>query len=229
MCIRDSYSTNFSASNPLSYYSSNASVHAANNTLVGYLNSWNFFDPTQNEIDLMETANQSFQVINQYTIALNLGYGYLSSNYTYLLASISAPNSYAVDPAWIDANGGISIGNVNGYTSSNTLGTGPFLLEDYNPSGGGGYVLQPNPKYWGATAYAAAPWNINLAPANTSVEIIFQDTIDITTADLIDGHVQGASFAYIGPSTIAQLEGHSNIVVQSLPTIYGATSGSWWI
>ncbi len=223
------YSTNFSASNPLSYYSSNASVHAANTTLVNDLNSWNFFDPTQSEIDLMETANQSFQVINQYTIALNLGYGYLASNYTYLLASISAPNSYAVDPAWIDANGGISIGNVNGYTSSNTLGTGPFLLEDYNPSGGGGYVLQPNPKYWGAAAYAAAPWNINLAPANTSVEIIFQDTIDITTADLIDGHVQGASFAYIGPSTIAQLEGHSNIVVQSLPTIYGATSGSWWI
>jgi ABC-type transport system substrate-binding protein len=223
------YSTNFDPASPLSYYSSNASVHAANATLVGDLNSWNFLDPTSQEISMMELANQSFQVINQYSIALNLGYGYLASNYTYLLASISAPNSYAVDPAWISANGGVQIGNVNGYASTSTLGTGPYLLSNYNPSGGGGYVLQPNGKYWGATAYKATPWNINLAPANTSVEVIFQDTIEVTTADLLDGHVQGASFAYIGPSTIQQLQGHSNVAVQALPTAYGATSGSWWI
>ena len=223
------FSTNFNPADPLSYYSTNATIAAANTTLVNDLNSWNFFTPTASEAAMMELPNQSFQVISPYSIALNLGYGYLASNYTYLLASISAPNSYAVDPAWIDANGGVSIGTVNGYAATNTLGTGPYLLEDYNPAGGGGYVLQPNPKYWGASAYAATPWNINLAPANTSVEIIFQDTIDITTADLLDGHVQGASFAYIGPSTIAQLQGHSNVVVQQLPTIYGATSGSWWI
>jgi peptide/nickel transport system substrate-binding protein len=223
------YSTNFSPTNPLSYYSSNASVHAANTTLANDLNSWNFDTPTPGEIGMMELPNQSFQVINQYTIALNLGYGYLASNYTYLLASISAPNSYAVDPVWVDQHGGVQVGTVNDYLASNTLGTGPYLLQDYNGVGGGGYTLQPNPKYWGASAAQAAPWNINLAPANTSVEVIFQDTIDITTSDLISGHVQGASFAYIGPSTIQQLQGHSNLVVQALPTIYGATSGSWWI
>jgi ABC-type transport system substrate-binding protein len=223
------YSTNFDPTSPLSYYSPNASDVAANNTLVSDLNSWNFLAPTAGDIAMMELPNQSFQVINQYEIALNLGYGYLDSNYTYLLASISAPNSYAVDPAWIDANGGVAIGEVNDFASTNTLGTGPYLLVDYNPSGGGGYVLQPNSRYWGASAYASTPWNINLAPANTSVEIIFQDTIDITTADLLDGHVQGASFAYIGPSVISQLQNHSNVVVQPLSTIYGATSGSWWI
>jgi peptide/nickel transport system substrate-binding protein len=223
------YSTNFSASDPLWYYSSNASVHAANATLANDLNSWNFDNPTASEIAMMETANQSFQVINQYSIALNLGYGYLASNYTYLLASISAPNSYAVDPVWVDAHGGVSIGNVNGFASTNTMGTGPYTLIDYNGVGGGGYVLQPNSKYWGAAAAKAEPWNVNLQVANTSVEIIFQDTIDITTSDLQDGHVQGASFAYIGPSTIQQLQGRSNVVVQDLPTIYGSTSGSWWI
>jgi ABC-type transport system substrate-binding protein len=223
------YSTNFNPTNPLSYYSSNASASAANATLASDLNSWNFLTPTSSEISMMELPNQSFQVINEYSIALNLGYGYLASNYTYLLASISAPNSYAVDPAWVDANGGVQVGDVNGNAATNTLGTGPYLLSNYNPSGGGGYVLQPNPKYWGAAAHQATPWDINLAPANTSVEVIFQDTIEVTTADLLDGHVQGASFAYIGPSTIQQLEGHSNLVVQALPTAYGATSGSWWI
>jgi peptide/nickel transport system substrate-binding protein len=223
------FSTNFDPGNPLSYYSTNTTENAANVTLAADLNSWNFLAPTAGEISMMELPNQSFQVINQYSIALNLGYGYLASNYTYLLASISAPNSYAVDPAWIDANGGVVIANVNDYASTAAMGTGPYLLEDYSPTGGGGYVLQPSGNYWGASAYASSPWNINLAPANTSVEVIFQDTIDITTSDLLDGHVQGGSFAYIGPSTIQQLEGHANVVVQSLPTIFGATSGSWWI
>jgi peptide/nickel transport system substrate-binding protein len=223
------YSTNFDPSSPLSFYSTNVTSAAANATLVGDLNSWNFLSPTASQISMMELPNQSFQVINQYEIALNLGYGYLASNYTYLLASISAPNSYAVDPAWVDAHGGVVIAQVNDYAATSAMGTGPYLLEDYNPTGGGGYVLQPSGNYWGAGAYASSPWNVNLAPGNTSVEVIFQDTIDITTSDLLDGQVQGASFAYIGPSTIQQLQGHSNVVVQALPTIYGATSGSWWI
>jgi len=228
------FSTNFSPANPLSYYSNlTSAVIPANNTLVSDLNSWNFFDPSASEIALMELPNQSFQVINSESIALNLGYGYLASNYTYLLASISAPNSYAVDPAWVDANGGIQliagVGQVNDYTSEHTLGTGPYLLNGYNPAGGGGYTLTPNPRYWGASAAATEPWNVNLQPANTSVEVIFQDTIDITINDLQHGTVQGASFAYVGPSTIAQLQGFTNVQVDPLPIIYGATSGSWWI
>ncbi len=223
------YSTNFNPSAPLNYSSPLAASQAANSTLVSDLNSWNFLAPTTSEIAMMELPNQSFQVVNNESIALNLGYGYLVSNYTYLLASISAPNSYAVDPAWVDANGGIQFGNVNDYTASHTLGTGPYVLNGYNPVGGGGYTLTPNPKYWGASAYATQPWNNNLAPANTSVEVIFQDTIDITVNDLKTGQVQGASFAYVGPSTIAQLQGYSNVVVDPLSIIYGATSGSWWI
>ena len=228
------FSTNFDTQDPLSYYSNlTTQIIPANNTLVADLNSWNFFTPTSSEIAMMEQPNQSFQVINNESIALNLGYGYLATNYTYLLASISAPNSYAVDPSWIDAHGGIQLtdgtGEVNDYTSVNTLGTGPYVLNGYNPAGGGGYTLTPNPKYWAASAFATEPWNNNLQPANTSVEVIFQDTIDITINDLKNGNVQGASFAYVGPSTIAQLKGYSNVVVDPLSTIFGATSGSWWI
>ena len=223
------YSTNFDPSNPLSYYSNLTDIQSANATLVNDLNSWNFDTPTIAEIQAMSEPNQSFQVLTNESIALNLGYGYLDSNYTYLLASISAPNSYAVDPVWIDANGGVVEGNVNDFAATNTMGTGPYVLNGYNGVGGGGYTLTPNPKYWGASAYATQPWNNNVAPANTSVEIIFQDTIDITVNDLKTGQVQGASFAYVGPSTIQQLQGFSNVVVDPLPIVYGATSGSWWI
>ena len=223
------WSTNFSTTSPLSYYSVNTSSAAANTTLANDLNSWNFDSPTAGEIANMSVADQSFQVINEYSIALNLGYGYLASNYTYLLASISAPNSYAVDPTWVDAHGGVQVGQVNTYLATSTLGTGPYLLQNYNGIGGGGYTLTPNSNYWGASAFKTEPWNINLASGNTTVDVIFQGAIDITTNDLLTGAVQEASFAYVGPSTILQLEGHSNVVVQALPTVYGATSGSWWI
>ncbi len=223
------YSTNFNPAAPLSYYTSLANSTAANTTLANDLNTWDFTTPTSSELAMMEEPNQSFQVINANSIQLNLGYGYLASNYTYLLASISAPNSYAVDPIWVGANGGVQVGKVNDVLSTSTIGTGPYVLQSYVPTGGGGYTLIPNPSYWGGPAYKAEPWNINLAPGNTSVEIRFQDAIDITTNDLLTGAVQGASFAYIGPSTVTALSGHSNVVVQALPTIYGSTSGSWWI
>ena len=223
------YSTNFSSTLPLNYSAPMASAKAANTTLAGYLNSWNFFDPTASEIAMMEEPLQSFQVINNLTLQLNLGYGYLESNYTYLLASISAPNSDAVDPSWIDANGGITVGQPNGYLTTHTLGTGQYILKNYAPVEGGGYDLVPTPNYWGVAAAAAEPWDNNLQPANTSVDVVFQSTIDVTISDLAHGKVAEASFAYTGPSTINDLRGYSNVIVDALPTVVSSTSGSWWV
>ncbi len=223
------YSTDFNNSTPLTYYSPSDLSNASNITLANDLNSWNFFSPTPGEIAKMKIANQSFQVINATAIELNLGYGYLGSNYTYLLATISAPNSYAVDPAWVDAHGGVQIANPNSYVASNAMGTGPYLLSDYNPTSGGGYTLTPDPNYWGKTAATLEPWNNMIQHALFPVKVIFQGTLDATVGDLKNGAVQSASFAYLGPSAISELNGSSNLNVTALPTVYGATSGSWWI
>jgi len=224
------FSTNFSTTSPMSYSSPLAAVQAANTSLAADLNSWNFFSPTPAQVALMSEPNQSFQVINDLTIALNLGFGYLDSNYTYFLASLSAPGSSAVDPAWIDANGGVKVGDVsNDYLTTHTLGTGPYLLEDYNPVEGGGYTLAPDPNYWGKAAAAAEPWNNNLQPANTTVDISFQPTLDVTISDLINGQVQGAEFDYIGPSSIDSLKGHSNLDVEPMPIGVSVAAGAWWV
>jgi peptide/nickel transport system substrate-binding protein len=227
------YSTNFNTTSPLSYYSSLSDAQAANSTLVNYLNTWNFFRPNATDIALMSEPLQSFQVLSNSSIQLNLGYGYLASNYTYLLAALSAPNSFAVDPTWIDQNGGITLvngaGQVNGYLSTHTLGTGPYLLQDLRLVEGGGYTLTTDSNYWGKAAAATEPWNNMIQPANTTVDIIFQGTLDVTISDLTSGKVQAASVAYIGPSTITALQGHANVVAQPLSTVYGSTSGSWWI
>ncbi|HXY46443.1 MAG TPA: ABC transporter substrate-binding protein [Thermoplasmata archaeon] len=234
------YSTNFNASNPLNFYSNITNISAANSTLASDLNTWNFDNPTASEIAMMEMPNQSFQVLNASAIELNVGFGYLSSvnnttgalipsPYTYLLASISAPNSYAVDPKVVDANGGVTPGQPNTWMASNMVGTGQFVVPYYNGLPGGGYSLVPNPTYWGKAAAATEPWNNMIQPANTSISVVFQDSVDITTNDLRTGYAAMASFAYIGPATVHVLQGDSCLMVQALPTIYGATSGSWWI
>jgi peptide/nickel transport system substrate-binding protein len=223
------YSTNFNASAPLNYYSNITNSSAANATLTNDLNTWNFFDPNASEIALMGTPNQSFVVLSPYEIQLNLGLGYLASSYTYLLASISAPNSYAVDPAVVQANGGVVEGQPNTYLALNMVGTGQYTMAYYNGLPGGGYSLVPNANYWGTTAWMQDPWDTLLQPANTTVDVVFQDSVDITTNDLIVGDVASASFAYIGPGTVHVLQGKSCLIVQALPTVYGATSGSWWI
>jgi len=224
------FSTNFNTASPLSYYSAVRLVRAANTTLVTDLNTWNFTSPTAPQLTAMEMPNQSFQVINASTIQLNLGYGYLDSNYTYLLASISAPNSYAVDPKVIDAHGGIVQGDVStDWLTTNALGTGQYLLSNYNDVAGGGYTLTPDANYWGKAAAAQERWNPMIQPANTSVEIVFQQSTDVTVSDLMTQSVASASFAYLGPSAVQELKGDPCLVVQVLPTVYGATSGSWWI
>jgi len=224
------YSTNFNASSPLNYYSNITNISQANTTLVNDLNTWNFLDPTnQTQIALMGTANQSFVVLNPLEIQLNLGLGYLASSYTYLLASLSAPNSYAVDPAVVQANGGVVAGQPNTYLSVNMVGTGAYLMGYYNGLPGGGYSLVPDPHYWGKAAAAQDPSDNLLQPANTTVDVVFQNSVDITTNDLVVGDVASASFAYIGPGTVHVLQGKSCLVVQALPTVYGSTSGSWWV
>jgi peptide/nickel transport system substrate-binding protein len=234
------YSTNFNASNPLNYFSNITNDSDANATLANDLNTWNFAAPTPSEIALMETANQSFQVLNASAIELNVGFGYLSSTnnttgalvpspYTYLLASISAPNSYAVDPNVVQANGGVVEGSPNTYLASNMIGTGQYTLTYYDGLPGGGYSLAPDPQYWGKAAAAAEPWNNMIQPANSTVDIVFQDSVDITTNNLRVGSAASASFAYVGPGTVHLLQGDSCLVVQALPTIFGSTSGSWWI
>ncbi len=223
------YSTNFSNSTPLTYYSNITYVDAANTTLANFLNTTNFFNPGPTAIADMELPMQSFQVINPSTIQLNLGYGYLASNYTYVLASISAPNSYAVDPAIVQANGGVVPGGQNDYLNLNAVGTGQYTISHYSPIAGGGYILTPSPSYWGVAAAKAEPWNNNLPPANTTVDVVFSATQTGVISDLKTGVAASASFAYSGPSDINQLKGNPCLAVQLMPPVYGATSGSWWV
>jgi peptide/nickel transport system substrate-binding protein len=194
------------------------------------LNTWNFSSPSSIAVAAMEAPNQSFQVVDNLTIELNLGDGYLGQvPYTYLLAEISSPIASAVDPATGDAHGGIVAGEPNAWMALNTVGSGPYALRGPFDPNGSSLSLAVSPNYWATGIAAQEPWDNALQPAGNAIQLDAQATPSAEIADLQCGAVAGASFASLGPSQISQLSGVSGITVNPLNVTYGSTSGAWWV
>ena len=211
----------------------------AEQSLTWDLNNFNFFDTSlgpANETAIMEASNQSFRVLNEYEIQLNLGDGYIDTNYTqplpytYLLAEMSSVAADAVDPAVIDAHGGVTEA-VNIWMQNNMVGTGPYLLNLWSP--GNSLSFKPDPNYWAAqgtpSPASTQPWNNNLQPAKESIEISFQEDPSINIQNLRSGAAAGASFAFLGPGTISALKGDNCLTVDPLSIAYSVANGGWWI
>ncbi len=219
----------------VNYYSDVNLTNSSRDWVAGLLNSYDFVNPNAGELAVMMATNQSFQVIDRYTIQLNLGTGYLSYPspvpYTYLLASIAGPIASAVDPIWVSTNGGVPVNDVNSYTATHTMGTGPYVLKggflDLNAATK--YTLDPDSGYWAISDAKNETWNNIIQPGKSSLEVDFQPDPAVTISDLKTGRAISASFAYIGPSTINSLQGVACINVNALDNVYGSTAGAWWI
>src|SRR6267143_618636 len=214
----------------LNYYSdANASANATA-WMINNLNTFSFTNPTAPQLAVMRDGNNSFQVIDQFTIQLNMGYGYLSDvapvAYGNLLASVSGPIASAVDPAVIQANGGV-INDTNAFMATNMIGTGPYFLQSYNSATG--YLIKPDPNYWAKNDALAEPWNNIIQPAKASIQVNFQTSAITAVADLKSGSVAGVAFAYVGPSQINDLKSAACVTVNELDIVYGSTAGAWWI
>lgn len=197
------------------------------------LNTWDFFNPTPAQRAIMAANNQSFQAVDAYTLVLHSGNGYLGpAPYAFLLASISSPVASAVDPAVLRQNGLVVTGGRNAWLATHMIGTGPYVLSGaqrfLDPSAPS-YTLNPDASYWAVNAAQAEPWNNIIQPAKASIQIDFQKDQAIAVNDMKTGKVIGASFAYIGPSTVSSLTGVSCVSVKALDTVYGSTAGGWWI
>ncbi len=211
----------------LNYYSPEDESASATAWMIDNLNTFDFQNPTPAQIVVMTAGNNSFQVIDRYTIQLNMGYGYLGDvAYAYLLPAIAGPIASAVDPKVIQANGGVT-NDTNAWMATNMLGTGPHVLRTYNPATG--YLLQPDPNYWGISDAAAEPWNNIIQPAKASIQVNFQTSGITAVADMRSGAVAGMSFAYVGPSQVDTLRDAACVSVRQLDIVYGSTAGGWWI
>ncbi len=216
----------------VTYYSTSSQQASAIANLSTYLNTWNFYSLTSAQEAIAQNASQSIQVIDNYTIALNLGNGYLGTPYHYILATLSAPLAMAVDPKVVQAHPNTGSANAitnatNSWMAQNAIGTGPFKIGAYSNTGS---TLVPDSNYWAKDGTAAAdPTNNALQPANTTIQVNYQSDQAITVNDLNSGAVVGASFAYLGPSTVTTLQQAGCVVVNPLDVVYGSTAGAWWI
>jgi peptide/nickel transport system substrate-binding protein len=203
-------------------------VNASTAQVATQLNTGNFVTPGASLLAAMQNPDQSFQVIDAQTLQVNLGRGYLGEvPYTYIFATLAAPVAAAVDPLVIQAHGGVT-NSTNDWMTTHMTGTGPYVLSSYTP-GGTGFTISPDPNYWGVAAAAAEPWNNNLQPAKSTIEIDFQSDPAIVTNDLKTGRVVGASFSYLGPSTVDALKKLTNLNVSDPGSVFASTTGAWWI
>ena len=219
----------------LNYYSNASLISNATAQMITDLNTWDFTNPTATQLAAMEADNQSFRVLSPSVIQLNLGFGYLTDPitgagiaYNYVLPEMSSPIAAAVDPKVVDAHGGVNQSG-NDWMAQNMVGTGAYTQ-------GAGYTttsktltLTPDPNYWGASAASAQPWNNMIQPGKSTIELDFIQDTSILTQDVKTGAAASASFAYLGPSQIADLKSSSCVTVTALAPVYGATSGSWWV
>jgi peptide/nickel transport system substrate-binding protein len=220
------------------YYSNATAVNDSLQNLTRDLNTFNFTAPTAAEIAIMGADNQSFRVLDPSTLQVNVGFGYNQLynataftygppvRYAFLLAELSTPGAAAVDPIVIQANGGVASGT-NPWMASNAMGTGPYVLSNYNQLQG--YTISPSPHYWGTHLASQEPWNNNLQPAHAAVEVTFQDSPAVNIADLKSGSVATASFAYLGPQAIQSARGVACVTVETLNTGFSGAGGSWWV
>jgi len=215
----------------VTYYSGANESANATAWVTNALNLWDFFNPTGAQKALMAADNNSFQAVDAYTLVLHGGNGYLEAHpYAFLLASISGPIASAVDPKVVQQNGGVQYHQENTWMTTHTLGTGPYVLAGgfLDPTASS-YTLNRDPKYWAINASKAEPWNNIIQPGQASIQVDFQNDAAIGVNDMKTGKVLSASFAYIGPSTVQSLKGVHCVSVNALDTVYGSTSGGWWI
>jgi len=211
----------------LDYYADANDTANATAWMLANLNTFDFSNPSSSDLAVMMDGNNSFQVINQFTIQLNMGWGYLGPvAYAGLLPAIAGPIGSAVDPIVVQANGGVAA-DVNPYMATNMIGTGPYVVQNYNIATG--YLLRPDPNYWGRNASLAEPWNNVIAPAKSSIQVNFQTSAIAAVADMQSGAVAGVSFAYVGPSQVNTLNAAACVDVVELDDVYSSTAGAWWI
>jgi len=121
-------------------------ISAALNTTgvtADQLNTYNSTTPPASLLTIMEIPNNAITVTGPYSLQFHL-----MSAYSAFLATLTQPQSSAVDPVVVSAHGGVVAGQPNSWMTVNGVGTGPWLI---SVTPGVETDYKKNPTYWGGT------------------------------------------------------------------------------
>jgi peptide/nickel transport system substrate-binding protein len=188
------------------------------------LNSINYFDPSPQNLSVMEYPYQSVQVIGPYTIAFHLGYGY-NGDYPFssFLATLTTPLSFAVDPRVVEEHGGVVANQTNAWMETHAVGTGPYELKSWIP--GESVTLVKNPNYWGNNL-PPSQWNYAIRPAIINTITIYYKSASARIADLKSGVAQMIEAPDTDYSVLKSIPG---VNVTILPIIFGSSQNIFYV
>jgi len=188
------------------------------------LNSINYFDPSPQNLSVMEYPYQSVQVVGPYEIVFHLGYGYNGyAPYNAFLATLTTPMAYAVDPAVVEAHGGVVANQTNSWMFSNMVGTGFYMLKSWIP--GQSITLVKNPNYW-ADNLSPSQLNYAIQPAIINTITIYYKSTTARIADLKSGVAQMIEAPVQDYSV---LQGIPGVNVTKLPIAFGSSEDIYYL
>ncbi len=188
------------------------------------LNSINYFDPSPQNLSVMEYPYQSVQVVGPYEIVFHLGYGYNGyAPYNAFLATLTTPMAYAVDPAVVEAHGGVVANQTNSWMFSHMVGTGFYMLKSWIQ--GQSVILVKNPHYW-ADNLSSSQLNYAIQPAIINTITIYYKSTAARIADLKAGVAQMIEAPVQDYSSLLGIPG---VNVTKLPIAFGSSEDIYYL
>ena len=187
---------------------------AAKQAALDLSNVLSNFRPSNATIQtIMAYPNQAIVVANNNQVVFNL-----ENPYRFFLQVMAVPGAGMVDPAFVDANGGVQPNAVNGFVSTNTMGTAPYYVKNYVTSQ---YItMQASPNYW-AASLPAGETNVMLTPPHIPTIIVQFVTQSSSIVQGITSNqaqlVEGPPIPALAPSFLSSLSGATGVKVISLP------------
>jgi peptide/nickel transport system substrate-binding protein len=170
------------------------------------LNEYTNATPPASLLQIMQNPTNAVVTPDAYTVVFHLTHPFAA-----FLATQTSPEHTMVDPVVVSANGGVVAGQTNSWMSLNAVGTGPFMVQQYQPNNE--ITLVRNPKYWGGVG------NVEPTPRVDAIIIKYVPNALTRIEDVQRGTAQ---MALVDPSLVPQAVASGGIYVPNMgpfPTV----------
>ena len=153
--------------------------------------------PPQSLLQIMSDPTNAITATGPYSLQFHL-----MQRFAAFLPTLTQDQDFAVDPRVVSAHGGVTAGSTNSWMTVHSMGTGPWMMTDYQPNQY--IVLERNPAYWGGA---------NGAEPTPKLDKVIVKWVPNALTRLEDLQRGSAQIILLDPSLAPQLLGLPNTYV----------------